>query len=441
MALTIGSNIESQKAQRQLARVSTDLSFTYERLASGQRITRASDDAAGLAISESLKNKGRISSQAIRNVSDGISVISIISGALDSQKTILLRMAELAEQAANGTNSQKQRDSLQKEYGSLLEEFDRVASTTEFNGVSLLRNPNAEKIQIMAGITGSDPSLLEVTAANSHQYAGVVGYRIDPTNDGVVNSTDLSRMNSLSTLSAAGMAQFDTQGTYQDYAVKTVTDSQGNTGTVRFLLSPVIQQQNAFAIPGIGVFYANGGPVPVHTTQNLFISGTRSDGDTFGSSSTVVSVSATSLAANFNYTTSGATVNLSVDLSGTTYDCYDWASVNGEDRAVRPTAIGFTNIESIPAARRALDTVRNRTDDLSALQSTYGAVESRLRVASNQLSVSKENFAAAASRIADVDVAFESSQLVAKQILQKSAVSILGQANVQPQIALQLLRS
>ena len=437
MSLTIGSNIASLKAQTQLSRVSSELSSTYERLSSGKRINRASDDAAGLAIAESLNTKSRVSRQAIRNINDGISMISIISGALSAQQDILTRMNELAAQAATGTNSQSQRNSLQREYGSLLEEFDRVASATEFNGVQLLRNPTSPQIQLMAGITGAESSLLSFTAANSHQYAGVVGYRIDPVKNGVANSTDSA--NVLLSLSADGMAQRDTQGRFQDYAVKTVTDSQGVTSTVRFLLSPVFQQQGSFAIPGIGVMYAVGGSTPTHTTQNLFAAGTRADGDSFSSNSTVVSTTATTLNASFTFASSGATVNLGIDLSNTTYDYYDWASVNGDDRVVRPTSIGFTNIESIQAAKRALDTVRNRAEDVSSLQSTYGALQSRLTVAANQLSVSTENFTAAASRIIDADVAFESSQLVAKQILQQSATSVLSQANVQPQLALNLL--
>jgi flagellin len=109
---------------------------------------------------------------AQRNISDGISMISIMGAGLSSQKEILFRMAELAEQSANGKYSNQQRSVLQKEYSSLMDEFDRIGESAEFNGIKLLRNRNGETVQLMAGITGADTSLLQVAAVNSHRYAG-----------------------------------------------------------------------------------------------------------------------------------------------------------------------------------------------------------------------------------------------------------------------------
>ena len=111
-------------------------------------------DAAGLAISTSLDKDKLLTQTARRNINDGISMVNILSSGLSSQKEILFRMSELAEQSANGTYSSKQREGLQQEYSSLMDEFDRIADSTEFNGVKLLRNPTAQTISIMAGITG-----------------------------------------------------------------------------------------------------------------------------------------------------------------------------------------------------------------------------------------------------------------------------------------------
>ena len=102
MPITIGSNIQSLGAQRQLAKASDAVTQSYERLSSGMRITKASDDAAGLAISMSLSTDSRIFTQSIRNVNDAISATSIASGATGELGNILIRIIELAEQSANG---------------------------------------------------------------------------------------------------------------------------------------------------------------------------------------------------------------------------------------------------------------------------------------------------------------------------------------------------
>ena len=141
MAVKIGSNIESQKGIRQLGRATDALSSVNERLSSGQRINHASDDAAGLAIATSLNAKARIYTAAGRNVSDTISAVSIASDAVSALTEITTRQKELAEQAANGSYSNKQRQALDKESRELTNEYNRVVSTTQFNGIKLLDNP------------------------------------------------------------------------------------------------------------------------------------------------------------------------------------------------------------------------------------------------------------------------------------------------------------
>ena len=137
MPITIGSNIASLQAQRQLGKATDENSKVLERLSSGLRINSASDDAAGLAVSSSLKADTRIYTQAIRNVSDGVSVLNIAQGALDSLTNIVIRQKELAEQSANGVYSDKQRKALQTESDALTNEYNRVTQTTKFNGINL----------------------------------------------------------------------------------------------------------------------------------------------------------------------------------------------------------------------------------------------------------------------------------------------------------------
>jgi flagellin len=138
MPVTINSNIASLKAQRSLGLSSETLGRTFERLSSGQRINRASDDAAGLAIADSLRANQRVATVAIRNANDGISTIAIADGALGQIGGVLSRLAELAEQSANGVYSTTQRSALQNEFVALSSEIERIAVTTEFNGVRLL---------------------------------------------------------------------------------------------------------------------------------------------------------------------------------------------------------------------------------------------------------------------------------------------------------------
>lgn len=148
MSITIGSNISSLKAQRQLTKSTASLSSTYSKLSSGMRINKASDDAAGLAIADSLKADQKIASVAIRNANDGISSIAIADGALSQVSDVLTRLAELAEQSANGVYSTDQRSALQNEFSALGSEIQRIALTTEFNGVKLLSGGAGITLQV-----------------------------------------------------------------------------------------------------------------------------------------------------------------------------------------------------------------------------------------------------------------------------------------------------
>lgn len=148
MAITINQNIASLNAQRRLTGTTLALNRSYERLSSGLRITRASDDAAGLAIADTLRADQRIASVAIRNANDGISLISIADGALSEIGNVLSRLAELSEQSANGVLTAVQRSALDAEFKSLSSEIERIAVTTSFNGLALLSGGAQVSLQI-----------------------------------------------------------------------------------------------------------------------------------------------------------------------------------------------------------------------------------------------------------------------------------------------------
>ena len=149
-SITINSNLSSLNAQRRLGSSTSALRDSYTRLSSGLRINKASDDAAGLAISESLKVDDRVLGQAVRNLEDGISTVSIADGALSQLSSIVIRLHELAEQASNGTLGNKQRAALDKEAQSLSDEYTRIARSTEFNNRYLFHGDYGE-LRLQAG--------------------------------------------------------------------------------------------------------------------------------------------------------------------------------------------------------------------------------------------------------------------------------------------------
>lgn len=165
MSINIRTNVSSLNAQRNLNTTTQRLQSSYAKLSSGLRITRAADDAAGLAIADQLRADSRIATVAIRNASDGISIIAITDGAMDEISSVLTRMAELAEQSANGVFSVDQRSALQREFLALGSEIERIAQTTEFNGLNLLSGTGNVVFQV--GFDGQSTSQVAYTGVQA----------------------------------------------------------------------------------------------------------------------------------------------------------------------------------------------------------------------------------------------------------------------------------
>ena len=146
MPIRIFNNIPSLNAQRILGINNDRLATSVERIASGIRINRGADDAAGLAISEALRSDIRALRQAVRNANDGISLINVTEGALNEQSGILIRLRELSSQAATGTVGSTERQTIQLEFNALRSEIDRIAATTEFNGQKLVDGSLASSV-------------------------------------------------------------------------------------------------------------------------------------------------------------------------------------------------------------------------------------------------------------------------------------------------------
>lgn len=154
MGIRINTNVQSLAAQRSLSDVKGQQDSALEKLASGTRINRASDDAAGLAISENLKAEIRGSQQAKRNASDGISMIQVAEGGMNEISNILVRLRELSVQSASDTIGDKERAFTDLEFQQLSKEMERIASGTEFNGTKLL-NGEGDVKDFQVG-TGND---------------------------------------------------------------------------------------------------------------------------------------------------------------------------------------------------------------------------------------------------------------------------------------------
>lgn len=225
MALVVNSNISSLNAQRQLLQSGADLDKASSRLASGLRINSAADDAAGLAISNRQTSQIRGLDQAIRNANDGISLIQTAEGALQESGNILQRMRELAVQSSNGIYTDTDRATLDAEVQQLVEELDRIAETTSFNGQNLL-DGSLDNVDLQVGAEAGQTISFSIDATDTSSLglgstsADVSGDRI--TSDATTNIDDGAveingqGLSGVSNLNGAGAADTQLQDVIDD---------------------------------------------------------------------------------------------------------------------------------------------------------------------------------------------------------------------------------
>lgn len=155
MGLRIRTNVSSLTAQRFAENNSNEMQQSLERLSSGYRVNKSADDAAGLAISESIRSKVRGLNQAKRNANDAVSMIQVAEGSMNEIGNILTRLRELTIQAASDTIGDQERSYLNREYTQLVDEVDRIAGTTEFNSLKLFDTDQEDQLVIQVGVNGS----------------------------------------------------------------------------------------------------------------------------------------------------------------------------------------------------------------------------------------------------------------------------------------------
>ncbi len=197
MGFRINTNVASMQAQSSLSKVNRDSQESFAKLSSGQRITKAADDAAGLAISEKLKAEIRSAQQANRNVNDGVSLVQVAEGGLNETSNILVRMRELAIQSASDTEGDSERGMANLEYQQLKSEMDRISQVTEYNGKKLL-NGSDNKIDFQVG-TGADEFKDRISLDTSVINSGIDAMGVE----GVDVSTKEGAQGSLGALDSA----------------------------------------------------------------------------------------------------------------------------------------------------------------------------------------------------------------------------------------------
>ena len=174
MGLRIATNIASQSVQKNLKDVSADGSVLLEKLSSGKRITKAADDAAGLAIATNLEAQTKGLRQATRNANDGISLVQTAEGGLSETSNILIRLRELSVQSGSDTVGETERGFLNKEYQELTKEVDRISKSTTFNGAQLL-NGEGKKLDFQVGAFAGDQNKISFDAGDTDASASSIG--------------------------------------------------------------------------------------------------------------------------------------------------------------------------------------------------------------------------------------------------------------------------
>ena len=471
MALTINTNVASLNAQRNLNRSQGLLNQSLERLSTGLRINSAKDDAAGLAISERFTTQIRGLNQAVRNASDGISLAQTSESALGEVTNNLQRIRELAIQSANATNSASDRTALDAEVQQRLAEIDRIASQTSFTGQKVLDGTfgtAAFQVGANVGETISVNLTTGVRVGQVGQIATATGQvTTNALADGgltiAVGAGDAVSIGASATASAA-----DKAAAINASSVPGLTATAANAVTGAFVTtSEVALDTYSLNINGTDIYAAydldvatngalTGGDVA--TQINLFASQTgvsasfdavadtitltTTDGrdivadESFGGAGTGGIADAVAAAAGV--TTSGQvtlTATENITMTGAFADI-GLGSVVSKDAST----LANVSVTNVANANDAISRIDSALTTISSLRSEFGAVQNRFESTIVNLQTVSENLAAARGRIQDADFAAETAALTKAQILQQAGVSVLSQANAQPQLALSLLQ-
>ena len=418
MALRINTNVTSIMAQRQLGIQSGALSKSLERLSSGMRINKAADDAAGLAISETLKAQITGMYQANANSQDSINLIQTGEGGLNETTNILQRMRELSVQAANDTYTQSDRTKIQEEVGQLKEELTRIATTTQYNGRNLLDGTIS---QSAAQIDGN-VAIKQNTRVGGPNAANVPVFDDMIAGASLTNSTtasvDTSMEMKIVATATAGTFNLEVRGS--DGFLSIVADITNNGGA----------STNIFAGNVTRTFTLNSGGA-VQVTFGNVAPQTVDVGD-------VATLQVQGLQA--------AVVNdqaLTFQIGQNEGQIVKFGMSEMTAKALHlevGTVLGTTDQDSRTQSQNMIGVIDEALRKVNVQRARMGAMQNRFEHSIANLNVAAENLASSNSRIRDTDVAAESANLTRSQILVQAGTAMLSQANASSQNALSLLR-
>ena len=482
MGMVVRSNIMALNANRQLGMNNSQVSKSLEKLSSGYKINRAGDDASGLAISEKMKAQIKGLETASANSQDGISLVQTAEGALTEVHDMLNRMVELAGKAANGTiDSETDRAALQDEMNSLLDEIDRIAQSTDFNGIKLLDgslaggSKSAPKVEVISGDAVTDFAGANgvYTTANLDTAGTSTKYTVKFTVDGKEQEVTVDFTDNATAATAAGNAKtaLDAKlGEYFDIAVAgdglkfTAKDSNivltaagedtASNTAVTVTTKPInagVEFGDALAAGDVlkidGKTYTIGGAA--NEEKLVFASGadlaTYLKKNGYDLITEATGASANDFAADTILVKTGEG-GLSLQI-GATGDEYNKVTVSVGDMSSKGLGINNlrdTGIMTQDAASAALDQIKNGASSainmVSSQRAELGAMQNRLEHTINNLDVAAENMESANSQIRDTDMAKEMMEYTKQNVLTQAAQAMLAQANQQPQSILQLLQ-
>ena len=396
--MVVQHNLTAMNASRMLGITTGQQAKSSEKLSSGYRINRAADDAAGLSISEKMRKQINGLDQASTNAQDGVSSVQTAEGALTEVHSMLQRMNELAVQAANGTNSESDRDAIQAEIKQLTTEIDRVAETTKFNETYLLKG-DAEKEQVeITTYRAPQMSLVEAAMAEG----GKLEVKTDMDGTGATVYTFES-----------GLAEGDK---WNGLDVVTTVD-----GPNQITVASAQEEELAAMQKVMDTYYEEmglSGTVAISTAAAGFT--VQSEDDVF-------------------------TYNDALDLSihvGADSDSANKIFMKIESMDASSLGIKDLRVDGVTYARAtaAIDKIADAIQKVSTQRSDLGAIQNRLEHTIANLDNVVENTTAAESRIRDTDMAEEMVEYSKNNILAQAGQSMLAQANQSTQGVLSLLQ-
>ncbi|MEE2728536.1 MAG: flagellin [Candidatus Latescibacterota bacterium] len=388
MALRVNNNIAALNSKRQLSANNRMLGQKLERLASGLRINRAADDAAGLSVREGMRAEISGLKVNVSNAEQASNLLQVAEGSLNEVNAILVRMRELAVQSSSSTVTDQNRESIQAEFSQLTQEIDRIAQATVYNEQTLLTG---------FGNAVNDGSSTAVSTSNA---TGVTDVRISGAQTGTYTFVDANASDGEVTLGNGTATQ----------TIRLATQLDGSDVATG---SKIVAN---FDRLGVQVTLA-GASVEGAT-------GAYSDGDLDG---TTIQVDAAT----------GGSFQV-----GPTDSAFNRIEVNVGDMTATGSKLnlGSAGVASISDARSAITTIDVAITEVAAERGNLGAFQNRLSFTIAYTENEIENIQASEASISDADVAAEVTQFTRAQILSQASTAMLAQANVIPQNALALLQ-